>query len=308
MQHADSLAAAPGDSAVYGGYLGNIPDDPVAAGSIGAASGSGTDGARTSAGSGGGGSGWGTIGTGRYGTIGHGSGPDSGYGVGGVGLSGASPARNVSLGKETTTPEDGLDKAIIRRYVKHNLLKIQSCYEQALASKPKLAGTLTARFTIGEHGSVTSTYASGVDPWVETCVAQVIGGIEFPKPKDNKKVDVVYPFTFRSPTDTAPEAHHGDVDRAAVAARLRDSAEWQKTSAELDAMKGKVKAANDAVANAKDTNDLKAARSRLAALYKEKDELWARMLAEKAAAEKAVREGGVQTRKQCTDNPQAKGC
>jgi hypothetical protein len=126
--------------------------------------------------------------------------PGAGFGPGvGNGYSGppnrTPPAPTARIGVPTATGGD-LDKAIIRRYIKRNIQKIQYCYERELLSKPKLAGTLTVSFTIGGDGLVPKSTAKGVDPTVATCVAGVIKGIEFPRPKDGKALEVNYPFTF----------------------------------------------------------------------------------------------------------------
>lgn len=171
------------DTNIYGGLLGN----------------------EAGSGAGGGGTGWGTIGTGRYGTIGGGT-AGSGYGVGGGrgGMRGRSNAvPTVSIGQPNS--QGDLDKAIIRRYVKRNIQKIQYCYEKELLTKKTLKGTLTAEFTISPNGNVTSSTASGLDSNVDTCVANVIKAIEFPKPHGGGSVTVKYPFTFR-PADEPPPA------------------------------------------------------------------------------------------------------
>ncbi len=176
------------DSNIYGGLLGNE------AGEMNGGFGFG----RSGFGPGGGGTGWGTIGTGRYGTIGHGSGTGSGYGVGGGrgGMRGRTAAvPTVSIGQPNA--QGDLDKAIIRRYIKRNIQKIQYCYEKQLLAKPSLAGTVSTQFFISPNGNVTSSQGSGVDPEVSSCVADVIHGIEFPKPKGGGGVQVNYPFTFR---------------------------------------------------------------------------------------------------------------
>jgi hypothetical protein len=176
------------DSNIYGGLLGNE------AGEMNGGFGFG----RSGFGPGGGGTGWGTIGTGRYGTIGHGSGTGSGYGVGGGrgGMRGRTSAVPiVSIGQPNS--QGDLDKAIIRRYIKRNIQKIQYCYEKQLLAKPTLAGTVSTQFFISPNGNVTSSQGSGVDPEVASCVADVIHGIEFPKPKGGGGVQVNYPFTFR---------------------------------------------------------------------------------------------------------------
>ncbi|MBC7974979.1 MAG: AgmX/PglI C-terminal domain-containing protein, partial [Myxococcales bacterium] len=177
------------DSNIYGGLLGSE------AGEMNGGFGYG----RSGFGPGGGGTGWGTIGTGRYGTIGHGSGTGQGYGVGGGrgGMRGRTAAvPTVSIGQPNS--QGDLDKAIIRRYIKRNLQKIQYCYEKQLLAKPTLSGTVQAQFFITPNGTVASSTGSGVDGEVSSCVANVIRNIEFPKPKGGGGVQVNYPFTFHS--------------------------------------------------------------------------------------------------------------
>jgi hypothetical protein len=102
---------------------------------------------------------------------------------------------SVSIGQPGA--QGDLDKAIIRRYIKRNIQKIQYCYEKQLLAKPTLSGTVSTQFFISPNGNVTSSQGSGVDPEVSSCVADVIHGIEFPKPKGGGGVQVNYPFTFR---------------------------------------------------------------------------------------------------------------
>src|SRR5664279_2883307 len=93
---------------------------------------------------GGGGTGWGTIGTGRYGTIGHGSSTSSPSSGGMRGRSASAPT--VSIGQPNAKGD--LDPAIIRRYIKRNIQKLEYCYEKQLLAKPGLAGTVQAQFFI----------------------------------------------------------------------------------------------------------------------------------------------------------------
>src|SRR5262249_5861793 len=57
------------------------------------------------------------------------------------------------------------------------------------------------QFFIAPSGMVTNATAAGVDPDVAACVADVIKGIEFPKPRGGGGVVVNYPFTFRPAGD-----------------------------------------------------------------------------------------------------------
>ena len=149
-------------------------------------------------GPGGGGTGWGTIGTGNYNTIGNGNGTGPGFTVGsGRNLNRTRKAAvpTVRIGHATTG--DGLDKNIIRRYVRRKLSRIKYCYEKQLLVKPGLSGTVLAEFKISPQGVVLGSQAEGITPEVSSCVAQTISTIRFPKPKAGPLVEVRYPFTFR---------------------------------------------------------------------------------------------------------------
>jgi hypothetical protein len=73
---------------------------------------------------------------------------------------------------------------------------ITYCYEKALVASPSLRGTVQVQFFIKPDGTVASAAASGVDPDVATCVANVIRSLAFPKPAGGGGVLVNYPVTF----------------------------------------------------------------------------------------------------------------
>jgi hypothetical protein len=102
----------------------------------------------------------------------------------------------VALGQPGV--QGDLDKAIIRRYIKRNIDKIQHCYEKQLLADPWLAGMVRTQFTIGGDGKVTSSTGAGIAADLASCVAAVIQHIEFPKPTGNGVVKVSYPFVFSS--------------------------------------------------------------------------------------------------------------
>ena len=144
----------------------------------------------------------GIIGAGRYGTIGNGDrvGDDWNGGIGGKGPHG----RGHTPGPPGTTigrpiSGGGLDKAIIKRYIKRNLDKFAYCYEHELLGKPGIEGEVAVDFFISATGSVQQATGGGFDPTVASCVAGVIKSIEFPKPTDGGGVQVHYPFNFRAP-------------------------------------------------------------------------------------------------------------
>lgn len=177
------------DRDVYGGLIGNE------VGEMAGGWGYGINGV----GPGGGGTGWGTIGTGRYGLIGHGSGTGSGYGSGSGrgGMRGRkATAPQIRIGNASATGD--LDKNIIRRYIRRKLPRIRYCYESKLAVKNDLNGTVVVQFQISPGGVVQGASAGGMgDSEVESCVADAIKSIQFPKPKGGGFVNVRYPFIFQ---------------------------------------------------------------------------------------------------------------
>lgn len=167
------------DDDVYGGLLGQSPGEMAGGWGYGV-SGVGA----------GGGTGWGTIGGGNYGMVGQGS--RRGYVRG----------PRVAIGKATI--RGGLDKSIVRRYVRRKLARIRFCFETELIVTPTLGGTIVVDFQISPLGSVQVAKAVGMgNRKVETCVSSVIASIKFPNPKGAGMVDVQYPFTF-SADNTAP--------------------------------------------------------------------------------------------------------
>jgi hypothetical protein len=106
------------------------------------------------------------------------------------------PGVSILFGAMTAT--GGLDKAIVRRYLRRNLAKLQYCYERKLLTMPAIGGELFARFRIQLDGTVVAVEAVGIDPEVASCVRSVIGAIEFPRPRSDE-VEVAQPITFRPP-------------------------------------------------------------------------------------------------------------
>ncbi len=99
-------------------------------------------------------------------------------------------------------PDTGeYDKDIIRQHIRRHLPAILYCFEVQLLEKPELEGTVTVAFIIGLEGTVVSAEASGVDPEVSRCIAQVtLEQMTFPKPPN--VIHVRYPYNFSTtPTE-----------------------------------------------------------------------------------------------------------
>ncbi|CAN5912396.1 hypothetical protein BH11MYX2_BH11MYX2_02380 [soil metagenome] len=138
----------------------------------------------------------GTVGTGRYGTIG-----PNGIGTGGYYIGDGGPTHGRRHTATTPGPtfgiahaSDGLDKEIIRRYIKRKVDAFSYCYEKQLMANPGLSGTINAQFLIAANGTVQAATAQGLGD-TASCVADVIKTIKFPA-TDGGNVQVSYPFTF----------------------------------------------------------------------------------------------------------------
>ncbi len=151
-------------------------------GAIGYGMGGGAIGVAHGAGAGGGFSGAYSANAGVLGTLG-------GEAAGGWSTS----APTVRIGAAVAVGD--LDKNLIRRYVRRKLPAIRHCYEKALVRDHDLAGTVTASFAIDADGRVSEPIADGIgDPALESCIAEVIGTIQFPPARGGGLVKVRYPF------------------------------------------------------------------------------------------------------------------
>jgi Ca-activated chloride channel family protein len=98
---------------------------------------------------------------------------------------------------ETPIVTGSLSAAIIRQYIRRRFEKVRYCYEKQLRSHPGLAGTVQTQLRISANGIVEFVTASGVDPEVSACVADVLRAVEFPRVPNGDPVIVTYPFVFQ---------------------------------------------------------------------------------------------------------------
>ena len=142
----------------------------------------------------------GLIGAGNFGLIGHAGTGGPGFGTPGSGGPMHRKPRftgpEVKIGISSTTGD--LDANIIRRYIRRKLPAIRHCYERKLVSDQGLAGTVVTQFQISPMGVVQGASAGGMgDRDVESCVADAVRAIQFPRPKGGGMVNVRYPFIFQ---------------------------------------------------------------------------------------------------------------
>lgn len=93
--------------------------------------------------------------------------------------------------------EGGLDRAIVRRYLRRQRARFQHCYERELQVKPNLRGSVKVAFIISGNGSVLSARANGMsNHTVVNCVRNVVERIKFPRSSDGSTVSVNYAIHF----------------------------------------------------------------------------------------------------------------
>ncbi len=116
--------------------------------------------------------------------------------INGISKRGRSHMPTLKVGRPKV-PNGGYSAAVVQRYVKRNHAKLSYCYEKQLLVNPFLNGSVTVTFDIASYGAAADIVATGVDPTVDTCVAAVLKGIEFPKAKATVE-DVKVILTLKS--------------------------------------------------------------------------------------------------------------
>jgi hypothetical protein len=115
--------------------------------------------------------------------------------------------------QQPTVEEGGLDRAIVRRYLKRQMQKFQYCYEKQLLATPDIKGTVTTQFFVAGTGAVTSAAANGVHTEVANCIAMVVQQTEFPRPQSGQMFRVDFSLKFAPPSATS--APQPDFDQTA---------------------------------------------------------------------------------------------
>ncbi len=107
---------------------------------------------------------------------------------------------NVDLkAPEETAGTGTLDSSSIRSTIQRYASRIQRCYERQLKKDSNAAGKVIVNFTVGRAGRVTQSQSTtdSVGGGVGSCVAQVIKGLRFPRPKGGE-VMVNKTFVFEA--------------------------------------------------------------------------------------------------------------
>lgn len=131
------------------------------------------------------------------------SGLGGGKSINGVGqLSGGKVGQGgVGLIEDESEVVGGLDRDVIASYIKTQLGQILYCYERQLSAKKDLFGKVAVKFTIGPSGQVEAQQIGDTtlkNATVEGCILSKVAQWKFPAPQGGTKVNVTYPFLFKS--------------------------------------------------------------------------------------------------------------
>jgi hypothetical protein len=93
----------------------------------------------------------------------------------------------------------GFPNEVVKRIFRQNLGRLRLCYEQQLASKPKLEGKMQLDFIITGAGNIQAPRASAVtlnDTAMFDCVVRSLKDITFPQPEAGAAITVSVPLNF----------------------------------------------------------------------------------------------------------------
>ena len=118
----------------------------------------------------------------------------------GVRASGSGRARGRVQGVRALANVQGsLSRGEVVEVINRSIGRIQRCYEQALSSEPELSGRVSFAWTIQPNGSVAGVRQAGGSLGsgrATTCIAGVVRGLRFPRPRGGA-VSVTFPFVFQ---------------------------------------------------------------------------------------------------------------
>jgi len=92
----------------------------------------------------------------------------------------------------------------VKKVVAYNSEKVQTCYEETLASKTKpVEGRVMTSFVVTPGGLVKNArvLSKGTtlkDPKLHACLIEVLSTFTFPKPSDRREHPIEYPFNLKA--------------------------------------------------------------------------------------------------------------
>ena len=119
-----------------------------------------------------------------------------------AGIASAAPSKKPTLHLDTPIVTGKLDAKVVTATVKRSHAKLLDCYAKAHAKDGQIeAAVVEASFTIGADGKVANLVIAmdTLPAAVETCLAKILGKLQFGKRTDT--VEVTLPLGFGPPLD-----------------------------------------------------------------------------------------------------------
>jgi hypothetical protein len=132
------------------------------------------------------------------------------------------PTLSPRVALEHASVDGALAAAQVRIELRRQYAAFRDCYTRGLLTNPDLAGTLELAFAIQSSGVVARATADGVERGVARCIAAVVQGLTFPRPRDGNQVQVTATFKL-DPDASALSLRRG---------RPRELREWTPFAAE----------------------------------------------------------------------------
>lgn len=110
-----------------------------------------------------------------------------------------SATNTATVRQGATTVRGGLAPEVVQRTVRTSFSRLRYCYENALVSNPRLAGTISVRLAIDPQGKAVAAADAGTDitdKVMVACVVRTFSSIVFPAPTGGGLVEVHYPVVF----------------------------------------------------------------------------------------------------------------
>jgi hypothetical protein len=100
------------------------------------------------------------------------------------------------------SPEQCIDRELVRKVIQEHASQIRYCYEQQLALNPRLQGKVAIKWVIQPDGTVTDPQVDRDrttldDGKIQQCMASRITSWQFPKPKAGGIAVITYPWILR---------------------------------------------------------------------------------------------------------------
>jgi hypothetical protein len=97
--------------------------------------------------------------------------------------------------------EMGLLRPQVRAVVDSHMNDFNGCYKRSLKTNPKLSGTVTMDFEVGDSGKIvrlnTNTTGTSLrDRNVQNCVSKVMKSLSYPSAPSGTVLVTSYPFLF----------------------------------------------------------------------------------------------------------------